>query len=237
MSFYVMGLDLGQSKDYTALAIVEATPTKYTQTVVGRERETGLPIDRDIQVEGPPVSLALRHLERPELGTPYTEIVRQVSERLRAIPGALVAVDKTGVGAAVVDMFADQHLLTVAITITSGDTVHGEGREWRVPKRDLVHGLLVALQEGRFQYAAGLPMAPTLVQELTEFQMKLNERTGHDTYEAWREGSHDDLVLAVAMACWLAEQEAIGRWNAIQAERDEQAAEDDYQNNRIGPSY
>jgi len=24
----------------------------------------------------------------------------------------------------------------------------------------------------------------------------------HDIYEPWREGIHDDLVLAVALACW-----------------------------------
>jgi hypothetical protein len=26
------------------------------------------------------------------------------------------------------------------------------------------------------------------------------------SYEAWREGDHDDLVLAVAMACWCGER-------------------------------
>ena len=28
----------------------------------------------------------------------------------------------------------------------------------------------------------------------------------HDTYGAWREGVHDDLVLATALACWYAER-------------------------------
>jgi hypothetical protein len=27
-------------------------------------------------------------------------------------------------------------------------------------------------------------------------------RTAHDSYEHWREGDHDDLVLAAALACW-----------------------------------
>jgi hypothetical protein len=31
-------------------------------------------------------------------------------------------------------------------------------------------------------------------------------RTRHETHEAWREGDHDDLVLAVAMACWCGER-------------------------------
>jgi hypothetical protein len=29
----------------------------------------------------------------------------------------------------------------------------------------------------------------------------------HDTCCAWREGAHDDLVLACAVACWYAEHE------------------------------
>jgi hypothetical protein len=34
----------------------------------------------------------------------------------------------------------------------------------------------------------------------------VNIATGNDSYEAWREGIHDDLVLSVALACWFAEQ-------------------------------
>jgi hypothetical protein len=30
--------------------------------------------------------------------------------------------------------------------------------------------------------------------------------TAHDSYVAWREGAHDDLVPAVAMACWYRER-------------------------------
>ena len=29
---------------------------------------------------------------------------------------------------------------------------------------------------------------------------------GHDTYAAWRDGQHDDLVLALALALWGGEQ-------------------------------
>jgi hypothetical protein len=40
--------------------------------------------------------------------------------------------------------------------------------------------------------------------ELENFGAKQNEGTGHTSYEAWREGEHDDLVLAVAMAIYSA---------------------------------
>ena len=35
--------------------------------------------------------------------------------------------------------------------------------------------------------------------------------TGNDTCQAWREGDHDDLVLAVAVACWYAVHYMHGR--------------------------
>ena len=36
------------------------------------------------------------------------------------------------------------------------------------------------------------------------FQVKITA-AANATFGAWREGSHDDLVLAVAMACWYGE--------------------------------
>jgi hypothetical protein len=49
-----------------------------------------------------------------------------------------------------------------------------------------------------------LPEAAVLVRELATFSAKLS-RAGSETYEAWREQDHDDLVLAVALAAWAAE--------------------------------
>ena len=45
-----------------------------------------------------------------------------------------------------------------------------------------------------------------LKEELLNFKMKINVATGHDSYEAWREGEHDDLVLAAALAVWAADR-------------------------------
>lgn len=39
------------------------------------------------------------------------------------------------------------------------------------------------------------------------FQVKITD-AGNDTYGAWRDGTHDDLVLAVALACWAARHRA-----------------------------
>lgn len=76
---------------------------------------------------------------------------------------------------------------------------------FHVPKRELVPSAQVLLQAGRLKFAAGLPEVKTLVDELLSFEVKITE-AGSDTYGAWREGKHDDLVFAVTMAAWYAER-------------------------------
>jgi hypothetical protein len=44
-------------------------------------------------------------------------------------------------------------------------------------------------------------VADALADELLAFRAKISAR-GHHTSEAWRESDHDDLVLALALACW-----------------------------------
>jgi len=60
----------------------------------------------------------------------------------------------------------------------------------------------VALQTDKLKIAEALPEAGTLVRELQDFQVKITE-AANDTYGAWREGAHDDLVLAVALALYV----------------------------------
>jgi len=40
------------------------------------------------------------------------------------------------------------------------------------------------------------------------FKVKIDPQTAHDSYSAWREADHDDLVLSVALAAWFAEAHA-----------------------------
>jgi hypothetical protein len=100
-----------------------------------------------------------------------------------------------------------------AVTITGGNAVHRNGhRAATVPKRDLVSCLQVLLQSGRLKIAEGLPLARLLSVELLNFRATIS-LAGHDSYgagadAAWRQtGSNDDLVLAVSLACWVAESE------------------------------
>jgi hypothetical protein len=117
---------------------------------------------------------------------------------------AILLVDKTGVGASVLDSFTHAGIGATAITLHGGSSVTRDPQRagFRVPKRDLVTVTQVLLQNGRLKIAATLPEAETLKRELLNFRVKINPQTAHDSYEHWREGDHDDLVLAVSMACW-----------------------------------
>jgi hypothetical protein len=61
------------------------------------------------------------------------------------------------------------------------------------------------LQSCRIKVARALPDAALLVKELENFKLKVTE-SAKETFEAWREGDHDDLVMACATAAWEAER-------------------------------
>ena len=193
---HFIGLDLGQAQDFTALAVLSRPK------VTGREP----PADRQ-----PPY--AVPHLHRFPLGTPYPAIVAAVVELLRTPPlkGSMLVVDQTGVGRPVVDMLTDGlegrvNCLCCPITITAGHEVtRSEVGQLRVPKKELVACLQVLLQTRRLRIAQALPDAATLVRELETFRVKITE-AANETFGAWREGQHDDLVLAVALAAWMGER-------------------------------
>jgi hypothetical protein len=187
-----MGLDLGQASDFSALVILESSAAE------------------------PPRPYAGRHLQRWSLGTPYPVIAKEVAGLAEALALAWrqshvwLAVDATGVGAAVLDLLRREpmpHVRVVPILITAGNAESRDGQIWHVPKRNLVAVVQVCLQTQRLKIAAALPEAQTLTRELQGFQMKIT-LAGHDSYGAWREGTHDDLVLALAVALWCGER----RW-------------------------
>jgi hypothetical protein len=209
---FFVGLDLGQTQDYSALVVLEHAPSHPGATP--RERDQ---------------TFALRHIERFKLNTSYPQIVGEVGELVSRPPLAgvcRIAVDATGVGRAVTDIFRDagkrsqDRSLGVApgtvvvpatiaapisaITITGGDQVTRDGRDTRVPKRDLVGVVQALLQTGRLKIAPDLPLTSVLTAELMNFRATISA-AGHDSYAAgldWRAGAHDDLVLALALAAW-----------------------------------
>lgn len=80
-----------------------------------------------------------------------------------------------------------------------------DGSNYRVPKKDLVSVTQVLLQTGRLKIARALPHAELLARELVNFRSRLAAQTVESQLD-WRERANDDLVLALAIAAWQAEQ-------------------------------
>jgi len=125
-----------------------------------------------------------------------------------------VVVDRSGVGRAVADMFLEAKLdcRLELVTITGGHQVNLDvAGGWLVPKKDLMDTALVVMQNDRLKIVEQLDHAATLRAEMQNFRRRYT-LTGHETFAAgddWRrEGRHDDIVLAQAMALWWAERNA-----------------------------
>lgn len=215
MELYYMGLDLGQSADTSALAVVRSVVGEECDARVGREV-------RRYEVLG---------LKRYRLGTPYPAIVEDVVRlrrceplcgkpaepvglfadgrvarpRVAAVPAAGVVVDATGVGRPVVDLFWRAGVRAAALTITGGsEATHPADLQWHVPKRELISVMQVLMQGGRLRVATDVPESAGLRKELAGFRRKISPRLV-EIFGNWRNGEHDDLVLAVGLACWAGE--------------------------------
>lgn len=178
---YFVGVDLGQSNDPTAIAGVRRV-----------DLEDGRPV------------FQVGYLERLPLGTPYPGVVTHVERLLKRPPflgRAELVIDHTGVGRPVFDLFITRGVSPIGVSITSGDveTFDANGA-WRVPKLTLISRLQALLHDSRLKIHRDLPEARTLTAELQDFKAEVTD-SGYWRFGA-RSGKHDDLVLAVAIACW-----------------------------------
>jgi len=194
--FYV-GLDLGQRRDHSAIAVLERWDAGRPFLGSGMK------------------FLEVRYLERVPLGTPYTRVVERVRALVQdaQLAGQVaLAVDATGVGAPVVDLLRSARLGcdVTAISITSGERVSQTGPVWNVPKRDLIAGVQVLLERGELKIARGLRDSWALVKELLDVRLSSSAATGRVRMGADGGGEHDDPVIALALGCWRASRRTNG---------------------------
>jgi hypothetical protein len=179
-SIFYVGLDLGQARDPSAIALIERC--------------------------GDPPLYSILQVKRFPLGTRYPEIVSRVAFGLqnhRIQPNRL-AIDFTGVGRAVADVFRENGVPFLPITLHGGKAVSSSGGSYNVPKRDLVTRVSVLLEQERLKISPQMKEAQTLREELSAFSVRISQ-SGHDQYGAFGENEHDDLVIAVALAVWTGE--------------------------------
>jgi hypothetical protein len=183
MSVFRVGVDLAQSSDYSAISALEV-------------------IKRGDQ----PVVYHLRHIERLPLKTPYPEQIRRIVQvctdigtRFGSLPA--LSLDFTGCGAPVFDMLRGVYSGSVTgILITAGTTETRDGQIIRVPKKNLIGGLILALENRQLRISSKIPASEILLKELQDFVQRIDVETAHTRFEARR--GHDDLVMSLSIALY-----------------------------------
>ncbi|MGE3803385.1 MAG: hypothetical protein AB7K24_01785 [Gemmataceae bacterium] len=190
----IVGLDLAQASDYTALAVLER-----------RQCAGGVGFD----------VVALRRWR----GQRYDQLVASVAAAMLKISGVgtdweieqpyPLVVDGTGVGRAVVDMFRSHGIHARLIpTLITGQLTDNEATRkpdqfgyFHVSKSALVSAMEACLSSPDRFRVAQVEHAALLKRELAGF-VRRQTLKGNETFEAARQSIHDDLTLACAMAAW-----------------------------------
>jgi len=198
----IISIDVGKKVDWTAIVTMEVVQIRkpiiipYQVNIdYGKTRRTDH------------IYYYIRNIERLPLGTDYIKqaeraysLYHQVKKKTGMNPHLLV--DATGVGEPIFDLFTRYKLQPIGITITGGDSVHKiSSKRLTVPKRDLATEVEKGLQERKLQIADSISLKHVLIDELSNFQVKVNPETGYEQF-GHRQGAHDDIVLAIAMGCW-----------------------------------
>jgi hypothetical protein len=198
---FLLGLDLGQTDAYSAVAIAACHDNA--------PRGTGI--------------YQIQWLWRFELGTSYPEVVRLVAYILaNKIPQGsqkTLVIDGTGVGRAVTDLFVDAGLDPIPITLHGGKAVTRDERYWRCPRQDVLVALEVAVLYDRLHVAGELTYAPALAEELRDLRRTQDPTRATESYTSWREKARDDLTFATALCVWWGEFRAAGHMPVLDLSR------------------
>lgn len=209
MGLVTVGVDVGQRRDPTAIAVAEWDERRRVGLVEGSRAtpaggQATVLLEEEVATD---THFVIRHLDRLPLNLPYPEIaervaalVRRVAERAGAEPSLFV--DATGVGTPLVDVLeAVPGGLPARVTpvyFTHGDRRTWEGVELRLGKAFLVSQLQALLQGGRL-HLPKTAEAQVLASELLDYEIRISE-DANDRYGAFKVGRHDDLVTALGLA-------------------------------------
>ena len=196
---WLLGLDLGQRFDHSALVILE-----LLWIALGRCAQTYeylfLP------------QLTVRSIERYPLNTSYEDIPRiisaraaQINERHRANnphtnASIKLIIDAGGPGGPMVDhlrLVAPDYVAITPVMITAGNgETNLSGGFSGIPRRALVTRLIQMVANGCLHCPASLP-------GLNAWQAEMLSLSGCGA-QSTKTGDHDDLTMAAALAAWAA---------------------------------
>lgn len=183
-----IGLDLGQRRDHTALAVVSAV-----EWTIGRDPVTFNWIKHR--------EFRITHLERIPLDVPYTKVPGMVRDRVieaNLTARVTIAVDASGPGLPVADLLKHAELpasvFPVIITGGNGNSKVPNKGVYTIPRKDLLSLLRIAIESRRLKASRHFALRGDFLAELASLAPESADHTR----------GHDDLVFAVALAIWAA---------------------------------
>jgi hypothetical protein len=201
---YIVGVDLGQSVDPTAICVLhhQVTPLAndfepFPNQQMWKQKKTEF--------------FDVEWLERLPLGMRYPEQMQRVRAVMNLPPldnaDTRLVLDYTGVGRAAADCAFDIGLRPWLVTTTAGNNVtKHNGKEFHVPKGVLVSNFQARLHREELRFSDKLK--ETLGEEMEKYQRRVTD-AGRVTYNA-ASGFHDDQVSSISIALFLAIELAKG---------------------------
>lgn len=184
---------------------------------VGKRHDPSAIVAAVLTYRGNAAHYVVPFLKRMPLGMPYPD---QVDEFIRIGKAAChqfcedmnwntmriprIFVDVTGVGDPVIDLLRQRGVKEVGgiepCRFVGGDRIEYGGGSYNIGKEAFVSRLQV-LMEGNKIHLPSTGEAEALANELLTFDIDIDSTTGKATYGAIRPGTHDDLVVALGLAC------------------------------------
>jgi len=195
---YWFGVDLGKSKNYTAMAVIErrwrmATHEEFLVSA-------GLAYHGEWEYR-------VIFLDRVALGTPYIDVAEWIKDEVETkyfegMPEPTLVIDGTGVGSPVVDYLRMRNIkaciVNAVITGGKGPGHRTEAKAVYVPRNEVMNSLKMAVERRRFRVdrvecqRRRRGMVEVLERELIGLQAAGGKAAAED----------DDLAFALALAVW-----------------------------------
>lgn len=187
-----IGVDLGKKQDYSAIVAVE--------TVDMKEDEFDVPVFERVPLEISWHGVTDRLIEVRD------GIINTLAQRARGtgkIPSVIdeILVDQSGLGDPVVEEMRARGLKVTGVLLTGGNRITQERRTLHIPKSALVSRLQVLFGGHRIHFAKHDPLAEEMIEELENFKLKVTQ-SANLQFEPFKTGGHDDLIVALGLACW-----------------------------------
>ena len=183
---YVCGLDLGQTRDPSALAICEVRENKR--------------FERFFYVRG---------LKRFPLHQTYTKLAERVAKVDAQLRGNYTnvtwAADLGGPGPGVLEILERKapRMDLYKVLLTGGNAATWDGHEIRLSKTALISALVSNFDADHIFLSSKSRELENIKTELSNFEVHLSQNEGRETYGGNVSEGHFDLLISLALAVYI----------------------------------